>query len=121
MCRQYWWLPVVTGGYRWSGTFAWLNFDRTARQGCQFGLFSAKFVEFGIFENRLAGRKMASRSNCFWPILAFLKFVVITVKFTCTIKLICFVCKEMVVHKFVKKVTSEFCMLIVLIDRGELG
>ena len=55
------------------------------------------------------------------PILAFLKFVVITVKFTCTIKLICFVCKEMVVHKFVKKVTSEFCMLIVLIDRGELG
>ena len=53
--------------------------QRCRHQGCQFGLFSAKFVEFGFFENRLAGRKMASRTNCFWPIWAFLKFVVIIV------------------------------------------
>ena len=50
--------------------------------GTELGLFLAKFVKFGFFENHLAGRKMAIKPNCFWPIL---KFVVITVLYAKTL------------------------------------
>lgn len=46
-------------------------------------LFSAKFVEFGFFENRFAGRKIGPAGQIVPVFGLVLKFVVITVTFTC--------------------------------------